>query len=154
MSVLVKVDPATAFALFTEDVDAWWKRGPVYRFSGGQKTGVIRFEPGVGGRLVEVCDDPPGETYEIGRVLAWEPAKRLVFEFRPTNFEAGQCTEVEVRFEAVGDATRVSVEHRGWDSVPPDHPARHGLSEPEFGQMRGSWWLELLRALRVHATRA
>ena len=36
-------------------------------------------------------------------------------------------THVEVRFEAVGEETRVTVEHAGWDSVPAAHVARHGL---------------------------
>ena len=153
VSVLVTVDPATAFAVFTEEIDAWWKRGPAYRFSSSHDAGVMRFEPGVGGRLVEVFDEAENEEYEVGRVLVWEPAQRLVFEFRPPNFEPDQCTEVEVRFAAVGQDTRVSVEHRGWAGLPPDHPVRHGLEDTAFEMMRGHWWLELLRTLRIRAGR-
>ena len=42
----VRTDPATAFAIWTEQTDLWWRRGPRYRFlrSGN---GVLRFEPGV-----------------------------------------------------------------------------------------------------------
>jgi hypothetical protein len=32
-----------------------------------------------------------------------------------------------VRFEAMGEQTRVTVEHRGWDEIPQDHVARHGF---------------------------
>jgi hypothetical protein len=39
-------------------------------------------------------------------------------------------TEVEVRFEALGETTRFSVEHRGWDA--PANPARHGFPSPVF----------------------
>ncbi len=28
VTTLVAVDPATAFAVFTEEVDAWWRHGP------------------------------------------------------------------------------------------------------------------------------
>ena len=96
VSVLVAVDPVTAFQVFTEEVDAWWKRGPAYRFGKGL-SGVLRFEPGVGGRLVEEFDD--GRSWEVGRVRAWEPGKHLLFEFRIPNFGPDQFTEVEVRWE-------------------------------------------------------
>lgn len=70
----VAVDPATAFRVFTEEVDAWWRRGPRYRFRPG-RDGVMRFEPGAGGRLVEVYDEAAGDVFEVGRVLAWEPCR-------------------------------------------------------------------------------
>ena len=31
VTTLVEVDPVTAFEIFTEDVEAWWKQGPRYR---------------------------------------------------------------------------------------------------------------------------
>jgi len=42
----------------------------------------------------------------------------LAFGWRPTSFEPHQTTEVRVRFESVGDETRVTIEHKGWDSNP------------------------------------
>jgi uncharacterized glyoxalase superfamily protein PhnB len=36
-------------------------------------TARVRFEPGVGGRLVEVCDTSTGEGREMARVTVWEP---------------------------------------------------------------------------------
>lgn len=150
VSVLVDVDPATAFAVFTEDVDLWWKRGPAFRFS--TASGTLRFEPGVGGRLVEVFG-AGDDVYEVGRVLLWQPGKRLIFEFRSPTFARNECTEVDVRFEPAGSATRVTVEHRGWDAIPNDHPVRHGKTTLEFAGMQGNWWLQQLRALRAHAAR-
>ncbi len=150
VSVLVAVNPMTAFEVFTEEVDVWWKRGPAYRFGKGL-SGVLRFEPGVGGRLVEEFDD--GRSWEVGHVRAWEPGERLVFEFRIPNFGPDQFTEVEVRFEPEGDETRVTLQHRGWECVPPGHPARHGLADLEFAHMRGEWWLFQLRAMRSCAGR-
>ena len=48
-----------------------------------------------------------------GRMLAWEPPNRMVFTWEISN-DCGN--EVEVRFSAEGDATRVELEHRGWES--------------------------------------
>src|SRR5690606_39228748 len=53
VTTIVPVDPALAFALFTDEVDAWWRRGPRYRFGDG----ALRFEPPPRGRLVEVYDE-------------------------------------------------------------------------------------------------
>jgi uncharacterized protein YndB with AHSA1/START domain len=148
----VAVDPSAAFDLFTRDVDAWWQRGPRYRH-GGHRKGELRFEPGVGGRFVEVYDEGENDLFEIGRVLVWEPAARLVFEWRANDFQPGQLTEVEIRFEPSGDGTRITLEHRGWAALPAGHPARHGLAGPAFTQMIGLWWADVLNAARAHASR-
>ena len=67
--------------------------------------------------------------FEIGKVLAWEPPGRLVFSWRQASFPPDLHTEVEVRFEAVGEETRVSVEHRGFHQVPAESAARHGFPD-------------------------
>jgi uncharacterized protein YndB with AHSA1/START domain len=151
-TTVVAVEPEVAFTVFTDEIDLWWRRGPRFRWR-PERPGTLRFEGEAGGRLVEVTDDATGEGFEVGRILAWKPGERLVFEFRALSFEPGQCTEVEVRFEAVSSGTRVSVEHRGWDSLPADHPARHGLSGPAFADMMGAWWADLLVAARRQASR-
>jgi uncharacterized protein YndB with AHSA1/START domain len=151
-TTLVAADPATAFSLFTEEVDSWWRRGPRFRH-GGDRPSAIRFEGGEGGRLLEVYTDAEGGAFEIGRILAWKPADRLVFEFRAKSFEPGLVTEVEVRFEREGSATRVTLEHRGWDRVPLDHAVRHGTGASQaFVGMMGLFWGDLLASLRTRAT--
>ena len=75
----VPISPDEAFVLFTEEVDTWWGRGPRFRAAINGKEGVMRFEPGEGGRLLEVYDDAADETFELGRILVWEPGNRLVF---------------------------------------------------------------------------
>jgi hypothetical protein len=149
-TTLVAVAPEHAFELFTEQVDAWWKRGPRYRFRAG-RDGTMRFEPGVGGRLVEVYDESAGDVYEVGRVRIWKPPERLVFDWRGNTFAPGERTEVEVWFEPVPGGTRVTIEHRGWDALPEDHPTRHGLRGEAFVSMIGLWWAELLVAIRTRA---
>jgi hypothetical protein len=111
---------------------------------------VMRFEAGVGGRFLEVYDEATEDHFEIGRVLVWEPASRLVFRWRGQSFEPGQTTEVDVRFEAVEAGTRIVLEHRGFEGLPADHPVRHGLEGPAFTQMIGLWWADLLVAARAH----
>src|SRR5271154_3622419 len=108
--------------------------------------GVLSFEPGEGGRLVQTLKS--GKVFEIGRIRTWEPPYRLVFGWRQATFAADQATEVEVSFEAVGAETRVTVEHRGWDSVPGSHVARHGFPNALFLTRHGEWWQRLLAAYK------
>ena len=84
---------------------------------------------GVGGRFLEVYDEAGEDFFEIGKILVWEPGKRLVFEWRGLNFDPGQVTEVELNFSPQGEGTCVTLEHRGWASLPQEHPVRHGLAD-------------------------
>jgi uncharacterized protein YndB with AHSA1/START domain len=152
-SVSVAVDPAEAFRAFTEEIDQWWRRGLEYRVS-GRGRGVLHLEPGVGGRLFEEVASASGpRAVETGRVTAWEPPARLVLEWRAVNFAPGEATEVEVTFEPARTGTLVTVTHRGWSRIRPDHPVRHGAEVPAFIRTMGLWWGELLSALREHAAR-
>jgi uncharacterized protein YndB with AHSA1/START domain len=148
VTTVVAVDPATAFEAFTTDVDAWWGRGPRFRVVDGAS--AMRFEPGAGGRLLEVVDS--GAIHERGRVRVWDPPKRLIWRSLGGR-ESGPETEVEVSFESTSAGTRVTVEHRGWDRVPRDHPVRHGLEDSAFANLMGRWWADLLAAHRAHAER-
>ena len=147
----VEVDPGTAFRVFTEEVDAWWRAGPRFRWH-PERGGTLRFEGGQGGRFVEVY--PDGESFEVGRIRVWDPPRRLVFGFRARSFADEESTEVEVRFEPSGDATDVTVEHRGFAALRADHPARHGLGAGAFENMMGVFWADLLTAARRHAARS
>nr|NIS28473.1 ATPase [Actinomycetota bacterium]NIT93964.1 ATPase [Actinomycetota bacterium]NIU17600.1 ATPase [Actinomycetota bacterium]NIU63948.1 ATPase [Actinomycetota bacterium]NIW25745.1 ATPase [Actinomycetota bacterium] len=79
VTTLVAVEPARAFAVFTEQIGQWWRPQPRFHFMVG-RAGTLRFEPGPDGRLVECYD--VGPPYEVGRVLVWDPPERLAFEFR------------------------------------------------------------------------
>ena len=146
VALRVPVSPERAFSAFTAEIGLWWRANPMFNFT-PRSPGVLAFEPGEGGRLIETL--PNGKVFEIGRVRAWEPPQRLVFGWRQAAFAPDQDTEVEVRFEAVGDETRVTVEHRGWDSVPASHVARHGFPNTIFLQRHGEWWHDLLEAMRA-----
>jgi uncharacterized protein YndB with AHSA1/START domain len=118
-TVDVAVDPATAFEVFTAEIDAWYARGP-YSWHDPDRAIGIRFEPHVGGRWLEVHDAETGEGVEIGRIRAWEPGRRVLVSFTSSWLPPEPPTEVEIRFEAVPTGTRVTLEHRGIDQLPPD----------------------------------
>jgi uncharacterized protein YndB with AHSA1/START domain len=151
VAVGLPVAPAEAFRLFTEEIDLWWRRGRRFRNAPGER-GFVAIEPRVGGRLFESFASDAGETVvETGRVLAWEPPARLVFEWRAVNFAPHERTEVEVRFAPTSRGTLVTVEHRGWSGIRADHPVRHGQDVPAFIRMMGMWWGDLMTSLRLHA---
>jgi predicted enzyme related to lactoylglutathione lyase/uncharacterized protein YndB with AHSA1/START domain len=134
VTVEVGVDPATAFEVFTAEIDRWYVRGP-YSWMDAEAAVGIRFEPGVGGRLLEVHDEATGDGFVFGRVTAWEPGRRLVFADLVSGATPGRPpdppTEVEVRFEASPAGTTVTLEHRGLDRLPAavaEQKREHGWS--------------------------
>jgi uncharacterized protein YndB with AHSA1/START domain len=132
-SILVKRPVEAAFRHFTADIGRWWplKEG----FSrGGERANEIFIEGRVGGRFYERYTD--GEESVIGRVTAFEPPGRVAFTWRQSTWNAD--TEVEVRFAAEGDGTRVTLEHRGWEAL--DEAARK--SHDRYGS---GWELLLTR---------
>ncbi len=144
VALRVAASPARAFEVFTQEIGAWWRPNPLFAFT-PRSPGVLAFEGGEGGRLIETLKS--GKVFEIGRITAWQPPDRLAFSWRQATFAPDQETHVEVRFEAAGDQTRVTVEHRGWDTVPASHVARHGFPDALFLRRHGEWWQTLLRAL-------
>jgi hypothetical protein len=148
VTMFVAVEPQVAFDVFTRETDLWWRRGPKFRPS-GRHAGVLQFEPSEGGRLFESYQvGAATNLVEVGRIKAWEPPARLLFEWRNANFAPDERTEVEVWFESAPGGTQVILEHRGWSALRPDHPARHGLEGGAFTSMIGMWWGELLTSLR------
>jgi uncharacterized protein YndB with AHSA1/START domain len=145
VALRVKATPERAFAVFTQEIGAWWQPSGLFQTT-PRAPGVLAFEPGEDGRLTETLAN--GKVFEIGKVLAWEPPERLVFSWRQANFPLDLHTEVEVRFERVGDETRVSVEHRGFHQVPAESVARHGFPDHALLARLGEWWQAQLRSVR------
>ncbi len=63
--VEVGLDPDTAFAVFTEELDYWWLRGPINNWDSA-RVRAMRCEPGLGGRLLEIYDETAGDMLELG----------------------------------------------------------------------------------------
>ncbi|MDP1630322.1 MAG: SRPBCC domain-containing protein [Caulobacter sp.] len=145
VALRVKASPGRAFEAFTAEIGQWWKPNPLFAFT-PRAPGVLSFEGTE--RLIETRDG--GKVFEIGRIQVWEPGVRLVVDWRQATFTPGMATQVEVTFEAVGDETRVTVTHTGWDSVPKAHAAKHGFPDTAFLARHGEWWRTLLGSLRAH----
>ncbi|KQZ25776.1 SRPBCC domain-containing protein [Caulobacter sp. Root1472] len=149
VALRIKAAPSRVFEAFTADIGAWWRPNALFSFT-PRSPGVLAFEGiGQGARLVERL--PSGKVFEIGAVRIWNPGERLVFGWRQASFAPGMETEVEVRFEPAGDETRVTVEHRGWDTVPTEHVARHRFPDAVFLQRHAEWWRALLTSLASRA---
>ncbi|HEX4052252.1 MAG TPA: SRPBCC domain-containing protein [Steroidobacteraceae bacterium] len=148
LSLRVPAQPTQAFEAFTQQIASWWQPNPLFPIT-SDGDGKLAFEPGVGGRLITRLDS--GAVFEIGRISVWEPGRRLVFSWRQASFSPDQSTEVEVRFEPVGDETRISIEHRAWDTIPQGHVARHGFPEPVTLERVADWWRGSLRQLAAMA---
>ncbi|HVW28031.1 MAG TPA: SRPBCC domain-containing protein [Polyangiaceae bacterium] len=145
LATRVNATPARAFAAFTEEIGQWWRPNGLFQFTRG-RSGVLSFESGPNGRLIETYED--GTAFVIGEVRAWDPPHRLVVTWRQASFAPDQSTELHVRFEEAGKQTRVVVEHFGWDTIPQRHAARHGFPLATFQLRFAEWWQDMLRNLR------
>jgi uncharacterized protein YndB with AHSA1/START domain len=142
VALRVKATPERAFAAFVQEIGAWWR--PSVLFQTTPRPGRLSFEPGEGGRLIETREG--GKVFEIGRIRVWEPPQRLVFAWRQANVPPELHTEVEIAFQAVGEETRVSVEHRGFDQVPAG-AARHGFPDEVLLMRLADFWRNQLGAV-------
>jgi uncharacterized protein YndB with AHSA1/START domain/uncharacterized protein YciI len=112
-SVRVKAPPARAFDFFTGKMIRWWREG---HHIGKSPMKDVVLEPKVGGRWYEVGTD--GAVCEWGKVLAWDPPRRVVLAWQLTAdwaYDANFVTELEVRFLPEGTGTLVELEHRNLD---------------------------------------
>ena len=127
-----------AFDAFTRRMGDWWRPHPLFATTPKAPGVFALVDPGQHGRLVETLEG--GQCFEVGRVTAWDAPNRLAFSFRPASLGSDQNTEVEVRFEAIGDGVRVTLTHRGWSSLPTGHVARHGFGDLLLMTRLGEWW--------------
>jgi uncharacterized protein YndB with AHSA1/START domain len=130
-----------AFAVWTSETASWWP--PTHTVSG--ERGVrVQFEARAGGRIFERT--PGGVEHEWGWITAWEPPRRLIYQWH-IRVDRGDATEVEIRFEPNGDdATRVEIEHRGWE--------RLGARGPSWRDVNRGGWDGVLPAYRAAAAPA
>jgi uncharacterized protein YndB with AHSA1/START domain len=110
LAFTVDCPPAHAFALWAERTSLWWPPG--HSVSGAPE--LVAFEPRPGGRIFE--REAGGAEHEWGRVLAWEPPRRLRYTWQLRADPAG-ATEVEIRFAPSGGGTLVTIEHSGWERL-------------------------------------
>jgi SAM-dependent methyltransferase len=61
-------------------------------------------EPGINGRIREGAA-------EVGRIIQWQPNEKIVLEWHAADWQPADTISVELRFEAVENGTRVTLEH-------------------------------------------
>jgi SAM-dependent methyltransferase/uncharacterized protein YndB with AHSA1/START domain len=91
----VEAEPAAAFDALIDELGAALTRA------------AIEFSPGPDGRILE-------GGFEVGRVIAWEPPRRMLVRWRAAEWDPGDITELELRCESSGETTRMTLEHRGF----------------------------------------
>jgi hypothetical protein len=111
-SVVVRRKPEEAFSIFTERLSSWWPHKTHSLFK--DKTASVVMEPRMGGKLYEVSDS--GERKEWGTIVSWDPPRGFVATWHP-GMDPANPTEVEMRFMAVPEGTRVDLEHRNWEKL-------------------------------------
>lgn len=110
-TVTVPARPDRAFAVFVDDIGAWW---PLGGFSVGGESSTVAFardDDGRATRLVETL--AAGGTTDWGVVTRWEPPHVVAFTWHPGE-GADAATHVEVTFTPDGDGTLVRLVHGGW----------------------------------------
>jgi uncharacterized protein YndB with AHSA1/START domain len=108
----LELAPEKAFQLFTEGIAKWW---PLITHSVGKERAQTCFVEGrVGGRIVEVLKD--GSQSEWGRVLVWEPSRKIVFQWYPGR-APDTAQEVTVTFSAIHGGSLVELVHVGWETL-------------------------------------
>jgi uncharacterized protein YndB with AHSA1/START domain len=90
----------------------WWP--PAHTVTHDPSTRVV-FEPRMGGRIYERT--PSGQEVEWGSITAWEPPRRLVYQWHIATDRASATEVVEIAFIDLGERTRVEIEHRGWERL-------------------------------------
>jgi uncharacterized protein YndB with AHSA1/START domain len=135
LRVAVPID--RAFRVLTEKMHTWW---PATHHISKKGFTEIVVEPYAGGRWFERADD--GEECEWGKVLVWEPPKRIVFSWNLQSdwrYSPDMARASEVSFEFVSEgseSTRVEFAH--------SHIERHGEGWEKIHKGVDAGWIEVL----------
>jgi DNA-binding transcriptional ArsR family regulator len=106
----LEVTPEHAFDVFVNNMGAWW---PVLTHSVAiEEVQDVLVDDRVGGTIREVTRD--GVEHEWGTITAYTEGERIQFTWHP-GAPADQSTHVDVRFDAAGSGTRVTLLHTGWE---------------------------------------
>jgi uncharacterized protein YndB with AHSA1/START domain len=129
-TVRVKATLMRTFEVFT--AISWWPKE--HSILKGTRQQAVLIEPRAGGRWFERGED--GSECDWGKVLAWEPPRRLLLTWQLNgNFQVDPnlVTEVEVTFMPEGaNLTRVELEHRHLERAGDTAAAlRAGVDSPD-----------------------
>lgn len=134
-----------AFQVFAARMGDWWHKE--HSIAEGTTQADVVIEPRSGGRWYEKGAD--GSEHPWGRVIAYEPPRRLVLCWQLTRefkFDQNFETTVEVLFEDQGETTLVRFEHRDLE--------RMGAGAVEQLEAMDGGWGMLLELFKAEAERA
>jgi uncharacterized protein YndB with AHSA1/START domain len=132
-SVTVDCAVEEAFRVFTAEATSWWPVGSHSLY--GDTVKDVVFEEREGGEVYELTES--GEKGHWATVLAWEPPHRLVLAWEVSPSVIG--TQVEIRFLPEEARTRVELEHRGWEHVAAEAPAKRDDYAEGWGFVLGTY---------------
>jgi len=138
----VKAPIDRAFRVFTGRMGEWWHKE--HSVAQGTTQADVVIEPRAGGRWYEVGAD--GSEHDWGRVIAFEPPRRLVLAWQLTRefqYDPEFETTVEVRFEERDGMTIVEFEHRDLE--------RMGADAVELLEGMDGGWAMLLGLFKAKA---
>lgn len=138
----VRAPPEKAWEVFTAGFGRWWPRT---HYIGDSPLTDAVIEPRVGGRWYGVHAD--GGERLWGRVLVWEPPKRLVLDWQISHewgFDPDLHTDVEVLFAPVGEGeTHIDFVHRDLERFGDTEAARETRASMDRG------WGQILEAFKT-----
>ena len=144
-TIEVQAPAERAFEVFASRMGEWWhKEHSIVR---GPTQADVVIEPQAGGRWCEKGAD--GSEHPWGRVIAYEPPRRLVLAWQLTaafEYDAEFETIVEVNFEESGGLTIVRFEHRDLE--------RMGAGAVETMEGMDGGWGMLLGLFKANAEKA
>lgn len=155
VTTTVAVDPAEAFRIFTEEIDSWWLNGPRFR-PHPERLGVLELQLAEGGEIAERYPEGEPDRFVFGRVTSFRAPQggsngELQFELGGRDLSEAEWLWVRVTFESCEAGTRVHVTQGGFDALPTDHAAFHGLEGVALSSLYGLWWADLTASLRRRA---
>ncbi len=135
-TVTVKAPPNRVFDAFTADMGRWW---PKTHTIGATPFAEVVVEPRAEGRWFERAAD--GAETNWGKVLVWDPPKRLVLAWQISSqwaYDPDLITEVELGFAGQTDgSTIVTFEHRNLE--------RFGAGAQALADQLGGGWPGILQ---------
>lgn len=133
-TVTVDCTVEEAFRIFTADAQSWWPTDS-HSIHGDEVTEIV-FEEREGGEVYEVS--ATGEKGHWATVVAWDPPSRLVLAWNILDRDP-LATELEVRFVAESERTRVELEHRGWEALAEDAAERRDSYDTGWDHVLGKY---------------
>lgn len=126
ITVVLRCNPARAFAAFTCKIADWWPVESHSVSAGLHKTRPesIVFDPYEGGQIYEIA--PDGTRHVWGHVTDWDAPHRIGFDWHVGQADKTHSTQVMVTFTPTdAGQTVVNLRHTGWEILGDAAPTKH-----------------------------